>query len=120
MQPINAPSHWLHGPEAARVHDVDLAHTGIGYATNHAACLFWALPFEWWLSARPKLTIGAALTGATAVCGVAAAVDYAMIPCRLRPGWEHAVSPRSIAATFGAMAVGLAIGGLLAQALHRR
>jgi hypothetical protein len=41
-QPINATSHWRNGDEAAAHRGIDGAHTGIGYATKHAACIFWA------------------------------------------------------------------------------
>lgn len=54
LQPINATSHWLHGPQAGRTGRADFEHTGIGYATNHAATVFWALPFTWWLARRPR------------------------------------------------------------------
>lgn len=42
-QGTNATAHWLHGPIAAMVPEADLRHTGIGYATHHAATTFWAL-----------------------------------------------------------------------------
>ena len=42
FQPTNATSHWLHGDSAASHHELDAAHTLVGYATNHVATLFWA------------------------------------------------------------------------------
>src|SRR3954454_24584104 len=47
-QPINATSHWLNRSEAGSFKGVDIAHTAVGYATHHAATLFWAVLFEWW------------------------------------------------------------------------
>ena len=120
LQPINATSHWLHGPDAGRVRELDVAHTAIGYATHHASCIFWALPFEWWLSSREDRTAAEVLGVAGAVSGIAAVVDYGIVPRRLTPGWEHAVSRRSVAATFGALALGLAAGGLLVRDLRSR
>ena len=46
VQPINASSHWLHGEDAGTVTAIDLQHTGTGYATHHAATVFWAALFE--------------------------------------------------------------------------
>lgn len=54
LQPVNATSHWLHGPQAGRTGRADFEHTGVGYATNHAAAVFWALPFTWWLARRRR------------------------------------------------------------------
>src|SRR3954451_21064666 len=54
-QPINATSHWLNGNEAGSVKTVDLAHTAVGYATHHAATLFWAVLFERWIGERRPL-----------------------------------------------------------------
>ena len=119
-QPINATSHWLHGPDAGRVRGLNVAHTATGYATHHASCIFWALPFEWWLSSREERTAAEVLGLAGAVSGIAAVVDYGIVPRRLTPGWEHAVSRRSVAATFAATALGLAAGGLLVRNLRPR
>lgn len=51
-QPINATSHWRNGDEAAARRGIDGVHTVVGYATHHAACLFWALFFEAWRARR--------------------------------------------------------------------
>src|SRR5699024_11052344 len=116
LQPINATSHWLHGPQAGQTARADLKHTGVGYATNHAAAVFWALPFTWWLARRPRRSSAGIAAGATATAAVAAAIDYGFVPRRLTPGWEHAVSPRSVATAFGALALGLAAGALVDRA----
>jgi hypothetical protein len=50
---------------------------------------------------------------------VAAAVDYGATPTRFTPGWEFVLSKRSMAATYAAMALGLAAGALMAQPSHR-
>jgi hypothetical protein len=118
LQPINATSHWLHGPQAGRTRRVDLEHTGVGYATNHAAAVFWALPFTWWLARHPRRSGAEIAAGAAATAAVAAVVDYGLVPRRLTPGWEHAVSSRSVATAFGALALGLAAGALVDRALR--
>jgi hypothetical protein len=40
-------------------------------------------------------------------------VDFQLTPERLTPGFEHRLSHRSLAAVYGAFAVGLAVGALL-------
>lgn len=119
LQPINAVSHWLHGPEAGEVTEADLAHTGVGFATQHASAMFWAAPYAWWLWRREHRSAAEVVGGAAAVAGVAAAVDYGLVPRRLTPGWEHAVPARSVAGGFVALALGLAAGGMITEALRR-
>ena len=118
LQPTNATSHWLHGEEAGRVRRADAAHTAVGYGTHHASALFWALPFEMWLWARPPKTPLMLLRDASVMAAIAATVDYGLVPKRLTPGWELALSKRSVAATFAAMAAGLAVGAILTQGLR--
>ncbi len=112
FQPINATSHWLHGDRAAHVRRADLAHTLIGYVTHHASAIFWAVLFEWLLGRRHR-TPGRIAAASVTTAAVAGAVDYGMVPKRLTPGWEEAVSPRAVAASFLVMALGLAIGASL-------
>lgn len=115
VQRTNSTSHWLHGQEAGSIGEVDAAHTLIGYGTHHISAIFWALPFEAWLATRPTRTAGQTLTDATMMSAIAAVVDYGMAPRRLTPGWEKVLSKRSIAATYAAMALGLAAGALISQ-----
>jgi hypothetical protein len=116
FQPTNATSHWLHGDHAASHHEPDVSHTLIGYATHHASALFWAVPFEIWLAARPPRTTAGLLRNACMMSAIAAAVDYGATPKRLTPGWELVLSRHSIAVAYGAMALGLAAGALAARA----
>jgi hypothetical protein len=116
LQPINATSHWLYGPQVGRIKRVDLKHTAVGYVTNHAAAVFWAVPFTWWLARHPHRSSAEIAAGAATTAAVAAAVDYGLVPHRLTPGWEHAISPRSVAIAFGALALGLAAGALVDRA----
>jgi hypothetical protein len=119
LQPLNATSHWLHGPDAGRRRGADLAHTGTGFATHHASSVFWALPLEWWLATREEPDLLDVAGGAAAVAATAAAVDYGLVPRRITPGWEHAVSPAGVAAGIAGLGLGLAAGALLGRALSR-
>lgn len=116
VQPINATSHWLHGEDAGTVTAIDLEHTGTGYATHHAATVFWAALFEILQSASPGQQPGKAIRNAALVSTIAAIVDYGFVPKRLTPGWEGPLPIRSVA---GGMAFGLAIGGLVSRQMAR-
>lgn len=115
-QATNATSHWLHGDDAARHGEADVAHTVVGYGTHHASAVFWALPFQIWLAARPPRSHLELLRDASVMSIIAAVVDYGVVPRRVTPGWELVLSKRSMVATYGATAIGLAAGAWLAHA----
>ena len=117
LQPINATSHWLHGEQAAQCDELDATHTLIGFATHYASAVFWALPFEFWRARHHPASAGMLLRGACVTSAVAAAVDYGITPKRFTPGWELVLSKRSLLVTYGVLALGLAFGTKLAQAL---
>ena len=119
VQPTNSTSHWIHGEGAADVEDFDVAHTAIGYGTHHASAIFWAIPFEAWLATQPPRTPRQLLRDAALMSAIAATVDYTITPKRLTPGWEEVLSKRSIAATFGSMAIGLAVGAIVTEHVRR-
>ena len=114
-QPTNATSHWLHGDEAADHAEPDVAHTLVGYGTHHASAVFWTLPFQVWLATQPPRTPLEMLRDASVMSAIAASIDYGVTPKRLTPGWELVLPKKSLLATFGAMALGLTAGALLAQ-----
>lgn len=118
FQPINATSHWLHGDRAGDQRAPDLAHTALGYTTHHASAIFWAVPFEAWLATQPPRSGVGLLRDAAALSAVAAVVDYGIAPKRLTPGWELAVSKRSMFGAFASLAVGLAAGALISRQLR--
>lgn len=120
LQPINATSHWLHGERAAECNELDATHTLIGFATHYASAVFWALPFEFWRARRYPASASTLLRGACMTSAVAAAVDYGVTPKRLTPGWELALSKRSLVVAYGVLALGLAAGTKLAQAMVGR
>lgn len=112
LQTTNATSHWVHGPRAGRQRSADLSHTGVGFLTHHVSALFWALPFHLWLARRPDRTGGEIARDAALTAALAAVVDYGVVPRRVTPGWEHALSKSSIAIAYVALAAGLAAGAL--------
>jgi hypothetical protein len=119
VQPLNATSHWLHGEHAGNVSEADLSHTATGYATHHGASIFWATLFEALLQTKQR-TPSEIVKYAAFVSAIAAAVDYGLVPKRLTPGWEEALSKPSMTAGFAAMALGLAFGGLMTSTMQRR
>jgi hypothetical protein len=119
-QPINATSHWLQGEDAGTVTTIDVAHTATGYATHHAATVFWAALFEVLQSAWREPLPGKTIRNAAVVSTLAAVVDYGLVPKRLTPGWEGPLPIRSVAGGFVGMAFGLAIGGLVSRHVMTR
>ena len=111
----NATSHWIWGRRAWRREGADLSHTGAGYAIHHLCSVFWACAFAGWNRLRPARPAVVAAR-AVAVTGVAAFVDYRVVPRRLTPGFEAHLGPAPIAAVYVAFAAGL----LLAHAWQRR
>lgn len=117
LQPTNSTSHWLRGERAGRVKRFDTDHTVTGYATHHASAVFWALPFEYLLEKYPPRTPGGLLAQAAGMSAVAAVVDYGFTPKRYTPGWEEVLPTKSIVATYGVMALGLAAGALVTRGM---
>ncbi len=76
LQPVNSTSHWMNGRQAASFRSVDIAHTAVGYATHHAATVFWAVLFERWVGARRPAGALALMPDALVLSAIAAAVDY--------------------------------------------
>ena len=113
LQPVNSTSHWMNGEQAASFRRADLAHTAVGYATHHAATVFWAVLFERWVGGRRPAAVLPLMQDALAMSAFAAAVDYGATPKRFTPGWEFVLSKRSMAVAYAAMALGLAAGALV-------
>lgn len=106
---------WLIGEAAASVRCADFDYTAVGFATNYAAFLFWARPFQAWIATRPRGAPAAVLRDALVISAIAAAVDYGATPKRFTPGWEFVLSRRAMAVVYGAVAVGLAAGVALTE-----
>lgn len=102
----NATSHWIWGDGAARQNRTSWRYTAVGYFIHHAASIFWALFFEWWIGRAgvKNVPIKAAATSA-----LACFVDFRLTPPRLTPGFEKRLSRRSLFLVYAAFAVGLLV-----------
>jgi hypothetical protein len=119
--PTNATSHWLWGDDDAFLaSEPDVRHTGVGYATHHASSCMWAFFYERWLERTENPSVGEIVAGAAATTAIAAFVDYALTPKRLRPGFEAHLSTADLAGVFAAFGAGLAAGGVINRQHERR
>jgi hypothetical protein len=114
IAPVNAVSHIAWGDEAARQTGVTTKYTLTGLVLNAAAVTSWAVIYHTLFGGR-KITPVAAVTGAVATSALAYVTDYHVVPERLTPGFERRLSNRSLALTYGVLATGLMVGGLLAR-----
>ena len=115
---LNGSAQSVRGRSATTLRRPSWRITGVALLVHHASSHFWAAVHEHprVRAAMPDSTLRAALVAAAA--GV---VDYGILPHRLSPGYEGALDARGIAAVFGALAAGLAVGSLLQRsprALH--
>lgn len=113
--PLNATSHALHGPEAARFTGLDLSHTGLGLVIHVAACCFWAAVAVLMLRDSAHGSAVLAWFAGLSTALLAGVVDYALMPARLSPGWELVLPPAGIAAGLASLGIGLALGLWLAN-----
>lgn len=124
--PLNATSHILWGDEAARHDGASLKYTVTGFLLNHLAAVMWAAVYEKWVapatsrwsSSRPSLAPLATTAGGAAVAAGAYVTDYYLVPKRFTPGYEKRLSGKSLALIYGALALGLAAGTMLANSRH--
>jgi hypothetical protein len=105
---LNATSHFLWGDRAARRHGYSMKYTGIGFAANYGASVFWALFYEA-LGSGKRRGAARALRDGALVSALAYAVDYHVVPKRLTPGFELRLPDRALAGVYAALAVGLAL-----------
>lgn len=105
----NATSHWLWRGEAKRRQRPSLRHTAVGYAIHHLCSVFWASVYERWFAPREPGHATRAVAAGGAVAALAFAVDYAVVPRRLNPGFERHLSPRSMFLAYAAFGAGLAV-----------
>jgi hypothetical protein len=108
--PINGPSQWLFGRQAAYRRSASLRHTLTGFLIHHAMATGWAVLHER-LFGRHKATQTPTrrLGSAIATAAVANFVDYRLTPRRLQPGFEAQLSKKSLLAVYAAFAVGLTV-----------
>lgn len=109
--PLNAVSHWYWGDEALRRDGPDARHTATGYATHHAASVFWGGLLALACRRRPALRHGSgALLGSAATGALACFVDFQLTPRRFTPGFEHRLPRPALAGAYTAFALGLWLG----------
>jgi hypothetical protein len=117
--PLNATSHIFWGDEAAQRNDASLKYTGIGLFLNEISAIFWAAFYERWFGrgadrAHASSSLVRPVIGAAVVTAGAYLTDYYLVPKRFTPGFEKRLSGRSLAAVYGALAIGLVAHDLLA------
>jgi len=111
---LNAESRWLWGDESLDQNRPTLRHTLTGILTHQLSTVFWATLYALARGDRKSVkSVPEALLGGLATSAAAAAIDYSLIPKRLRPGFEHRLSTGSLVGVFGAIAGGIALGALL-------
>lgn len=124
--PFNGTSHILWGDEeAASVKQPTARHTLPGILLTHASAVFWAAFYEQFfgrkqLAESPNVPLWKPLLGGVAIASLAYVNDYHLMPKRLTPGYELHVSGKSLAAIFGALALGLAASDLIASLRQSR
>jgi hypothetical protein len=116
---VNAVSHWLWGDTAARQSSLSAKYTLTGFATNHAACIFWATGYEALRRALPR-QVWAALASSAAITATAYVVDYHVVPKRLTPGYELRLSRRGLALVYASIALALPLREVLFSGRRRR
>lgn len=118
VAPMNAESRWLWGDESLHENRPTLRHTLTGIVTHQLSTIFWATLHALVRGDRKTVRgLPEAVLGGIATSAAAAAIDYTLVPRRLRPGFEHRLSTSSMVGVFVAIAGGIAIGTLL---LHDR
>jgi hypothetical protein len=119
--PVNAISHWVWDHPAFHKDRPSLRHTLIGYLVHHGASIFWGTLHARAWGCRPAAKKPLpAIAGAAAAAAVAYFVDYRLTPERLRPGFEHRLSRKSMMAVYACFALGLALGSMAAGDKGRR
>ena len=106
--PLNGPSQWLFGRQAAYRRSPSLRYTLTGFLIHHASAMGWALLHERLFGRNKQAqTPAKRLRNAATTAAVANFVDYRLTPRRLQPGFEAQLSKKSLLAVYAAVAVGL-------------
>jgi hypothetical protein len=120
-RPINAISHIVWGPGAAKPTGFRPRYSLAGLALNYGACWFWAW-FQRAAKRRLRLPDSpqAAAGLAAAVSAAAYITDYHLVPRRFTPGFELSLSSRHFPWLYGALALGLMLPALVGPAGRER
>jgi hypothetical protein len=119
--PLNGPSQWLFGRQAAYRREPSVRHTGTGLLIHTLTATGWALLHER-VFGRNKAaqTPGTKLRNAAITAAAANFVDYKLTPKRLQPGFDAQLSKPSMFAVYAAVAVGLTVYGELSRRRQTR
>jgi hypothetical protein len=110
--PLNGPSQWVWGERAARRRRATLRETAVGYSIHHAVSIGWAVMHEKHVAGLTRgRSFPARLLAGALTAGIACFMDYGVARGRLQPGFDKQLSRTSLAITYGAFAVGLALAG---------
>ena len=109
---LNATSHFLWGPRAARHDAYSMKYPATGFASNYGASIFWALFYEGLGRGEPRRPTRALQHGAL-VSASAYVTDYHIVPKRLTPGFELRVPHLALAWVYAALALGLSARDLI-------
>jgi len=112
VAPLNATSHVIWGDRAFHVDRPTVRHTLPGLALHVGSSMFWGAVQQGLFGTRRGLAPNA--RNAALTTALAALVDLKLVPDRLTPGFERRLSMKSLMWVYGALAVGLAIGGEIA------
>jgi len=104
---LNAVSHILYGEKALRRDRPSPKYTLTGIALNAAAVTGWAA-VRHVLFGRRREPLPRALLRGAATSALAYAVDYAVVPERLTPGFERRLSRPALFAVYAVLALSLA------------
>ncbi|MEP6690737.1 MAG: hypothetical protein ABJD07_06235 [Gemmatimonadaceae bacterium] len=107
FRPLNAIAHAVLGSRAFLFDAFDPLVTTLGVVVHLVSLLLWGLLF----AALVQRLRGWALAAAGLLFAWAAyAIDYGLVPERLRPGFETALLPREIGVVYVVLALSLAAG----------
>ena len=107
LRALNAVAHMVVGTRAYYVSGFHAIVTPLAIAVHVASVVLWGILFAA-LAGRLR---GARLTVAAAgLAALAFLIDYRVVPDRLRPGFESALSAHELAALYAVLAAALALG----------
>jgi hypothetical protein len=111
--PLDAASHIVWGDRALAVDKLDVKHTLVGAVLHTGAILLWS-------GVQEAVFVGTrtwprALAVGAAMSALAYVVDYKVVPKRLTPGFEWKLPRRALVTAYGALALSLAVGALVAR-----
>lgn len=110
VAPLNAVSHVYWGERALQEDRVSLRYTGAGFVTHVVSALMWGVVYEKLLGERGRRPLSRLVRDTAAATAAIAAVDFAVVPERLTPGFEHRLSTPSLLGVYTALGLALAAG----------